>query len=312
MTKLVVTAAITGGIHVPSLSPHFPYTPDTIIEQAVGAANAGAAVVHIHARDPKDGRPSSDVKVFQQIADAIHRQCGAVICVTTGGGIGMSPEERVKPIGILRPELASLNAGSMNFAIYSLANKIKEPKFDWELPYLRSTEDMIFPNTFRSIKVFAKAMEEAGTKPELEVYDVGMINNLKHLLDIGVFKAPIYIQFVLGILGGIAAAPENLMFMVETARKALGENNIVWSCCAAGKNQLPLTTLAMILGGNVRVGLEDNLYIGPARLAKSSAEQVEAIIRIAKELSFEIATPDEARQILGLKGRAGVGWAGNA
>lgn len=309
MSKLIITAAITGGIHVPSLSPHFPYLPDTVIEQAVGAAKAGAAIVHIHARDPKDGRPSSDIKIFQQIVGAIHRQCDAAICVTTGGAIGMSPEERVKPIGILRPELASLNAGSMNFAIHPLADKIKEPKFDWELPYLRSTEDMIFPNTFRSIKVFSKTMYEAGTKPELEIYDIGMINNVKYLIDVGALKTPVYLQFVMGILGGIAASTENLLFMVETARKQIGASNFVWSCCAAGKNQLPLTCVAMTMGGNVRVGLEDNLYLGPGRLAKSSAEQVEAISRIAKELSFEIATPGEARQILGLKGGANVGWA---
>jgi uncharacterized protein (DUF849 family) len=312
MTKLVVTAAITGGIHVPSLSPHFPYLPDMVIEQAVGAAKAGAAVVHIHGRDPKDGRPSSDIKVFQDTVSAIHRQCDVAICVTTGGGLGMSPEERVKPVGILRPELASLNAGSMNFAIHPLADKVKEAKFDWEIPYLLSTENLIFPNTFRSIKVFCEAMYEAGTKPELEVYDVGMINNIRHLLDRGVLKSPIYLQFVMGILGGIAATPENLVFMVETARKTIGERNFVWSCCAAGKAQMPLLCLAMTLGGNVRVGLEDNLYIGPGQLAKSNAEQVEKIIRIAKELSFEIATPNEARQILGLKGREGVGWAGQA
>ncbi|MDQ2078796.1 3-keto-5-aminohexanoate cleavage protein [Xanthobacteraceae bacterium Astr-EGSB] len=313
MSKLIVTAAITGGIHVPSLSPqYFPYVPETVIEQAVGAAKAGAAVVHVHARDPKDGRPSSDVKVFEQICRGIHEQCDAAICVTTGGGLGMTPEERVKPVGVLKPELASLNAGSMNFAIHPLANKIKEPMYDWELPYLKSTEDLIFPNTFRSIKVFTQAMASVGTKPELEIYDVGMINNLKYLIDTGVIKTPVYLQFVMGILGGIAATPENLVFMYETARKAIGEKNFVWSCCAAGRMQMPLITLAMILGGNVRVGLEDNLYIGPGQLAKSSAEQVEKIIRIAKELNHEIATPAEARQILGLKGQAEVGWANAA
>ena len=313
MSKLIVTAAITGGIHVPSLSPqYFPYFPDTVIEQAVGAAKAGAAVVHIHARNPVDGRPSSDVKIFEQICRGIHEQCDAAICVTTGGGLGMSPEERVKPVGILKPELASLNAGSMNFAIHPLANKIKEPMYDWELPYLKSTEDLIFPNTFRSIKVFTQAMAEVGTKPELEIYDVGMINNLRYLIDTGVIKTPVYLQFVMGILGGIAATPENLVFMYETARKAIGEKNFVWSCCAAGRMQMPMITLALILGGNVRVGLEDNLYIGPGQLAKSSAEQVEKIIRIAKELNSEIATPAEARQILGLKGQAEVGWANAA
>lgn len=309
MTRLIITAAITGGIHVPSLSPYLPSTPDAIVEQAVGAAHAGAAVVHIHARDPKDGRPSSDIGVFRDIAAAIHARCAAAICITTGGGLGMSPEERVKPIGILRPELASLNAGSMNFAIHRLADKIATPKYDWEIPYLKSTEDLIFPNTFRSIAAFTSAMEAAGTKPELEIYDVGMINNVKYLLDTGVLKAPIYLQFVMGILGGIPATPENLVFMAETARKVIGADNFVWSCCAAGRAQLPMTLLAMTMGGNVRVGLEDNLYMGPGRLAKSSAEQVEAIVRIARELSLDIAAPDEARTILGLKGRDRVGWA---
>ena len=197
----------------------------------------------------------------------------------------------------------------MNFAFHPLADKIDKPMFDWEKPFLRSTEDMVFANTFKSIKVFTKAMADVGTKPELEVYDVGMINNVKYLLDSGVLNAPFYVQFVMGILGGMPATPENLVFMVETARKTLGADNFVWSCAAAGRAQLPLTCLAMTMGGNVRVGLEDNLYIGPRRLAKSSAEQVEAIIRIARELSLDIASPEEARQILGLKGRTNVGWA---
>jgi uncharacterized protein (DUF849 family) len=309
MTKLVVTAAITGGIHVPSMSPYFPYTPEMIADQAVGAAKAGAAVVHIHARERETGRPSNDVKLFQEICSSVHARCDAAICVTTGGPLGTTPEERVRPIGILRPELASLNTGSMNFAIYPMAARVKDPKFDWELPYILASEDLIFPNTFRSMKTFVKGMYEAGTKPELEVYDAGMIANIRHLVDLGVLKTPIYMQFVLGILGGMMATAENLVFLVESARRALGEGNFVWSCCAAGKAQMPMTCVAMTMGGNVRVGLEDNLYMGPGRLAKSSAEQVEAIIRIARELSLEIATPDEARQILGLKGRANVGWA---
>ncbi len=309
MSKFVITAAITGGVHVPSLSPHFPYLPETVIEQAVGAAEAGAAVLHIHARNPVDGRPSSDIGVFRDIAAAIHARCDAALCITTGGGLGMTPAERVRPVGILRPELASLNAGSMNFAIHRLADKITTPKFDWELPYLRSTEDLIFPNTFRSMAAFTEAMQAVGTKPELEIYDVAMISNVKYLIDTGVLKAPVYLQFVMGILGGLPASPENLVFMVETARKVIGEKNFVWSCCAAGKAQMPTVLLAMTMGGNVRVGLEDNLYIAPGRLAVSSAEQVEKVRRIAAELSYEAATPDEARAILGLKGRSDVGWA---
>lgn len=303
MTKLIVTAAVTGATHVPSLSPYFPYTPEAVIEDAVGAAKAGAAVVHIHARDPKSGRPSSDVAIFQQMIAEISSRCDAAICVTTGGSTAMNLEERVKPIGILKPELASLNSGSLNFAFHMLAGKLKDPKFDWEVPYLLATEDLIFANTFRAVKTFAKAMYDVGTKPELEVYDVGMINNIKHLIDVDALQAPVYMQFVLGILGGLPATTGNLAFLVETARKTLGEGNFVWSCAAAGKYQLPMTCAAMTMGGNVRVGLEDNLYLRAGQFAKSSAEQVEAVSRIAMELSLDIATADEARQILGLKGK---------
>ena len=302
MPKLIITAAVTGGIHVPSLSPYLPFTPDQIAEDAVKAAEAGAAVVHIHARNPETGKPSSDFNLFKEICGKIKARSNVVICVTTGGALGMSMEERVRPLTVLKPELASLNSGSINFAIYPLAAKIKNPRFDWEIPYLEGTEDLVFSNTFRTLKYYAKAMQEAGTVPELEVYDVGMINNIRHLMDLGVMKPPIYMQFVMGILGGIPATPENLVFLVETARRQIGEGNFTWSVCAAGKAQLPLMAVAMAMGGNTRVGLEDNLYTGPGRLAKSSAEQVAIVARIAKELSIDIASPDEARAILKLKG----------
>ena len=309
MSKIVITAAVTGAIHVPSLSPYLPCTPEAIIEDGVRAAEAGATVLHVHARDPKDGRPSSDIALFEQITKGIHARCDAAICVTTGGGLGMKPEERVAPIRKLQPELASLNSGSINFAIHGLARKIKEPKFDWELPYLLATEDLIFSNTFKNLRLYAEAMYGVGTKPELEVYDVGMINNIKHLIDAGVLQTPVYMQFVLGILGGIPATPGNLVLLVETATKLIGEGNFAWSCCAAGKAQLPLMCVAMALGGNVRVGLEDNLYMGPGRLAKHSGEPVAALVRIARELSLDIASADEARELLGLKGKSKVGWA---
>jgi len=250
MAKLIITAAVTGSIHVPSLSPYLPFTPDEIVEDAVKAHAAGAAVVHIHARDPKTGKPSSDFNLYREIVDKISARCDVVVCITTGGGIGMSMEERVRPISVLKPELASLNSGSINFAIYPLAAKIKQPRFDWEIPYLESTEDLIFSNTFRTLKYYAKAMQDAGTKPELEVYDVGMINNIKHLIDLGVLRTPIYMQFVLGILDAIPAAPQNLAFLYETAVRTLGEKNFAWSACAAGKAQLPLMTVAMAMGGN--------------------------------------------------------------
>jgi len=312
MPKLIVTAAVTGAIHVPSLSPYLPLTPDQIVEDAVKANAAGAAVVHVHARDPKTGKPSSDLDLFREITSKISARCDVVICVTTGGGLGMTPEERVRPIGLLKPELASLNAGSINFAIYHLANKIKQPRFDWELPYLNMTEDLIFPNTFKTLKYYTGAMQDAGTKPELEIYDTGMINNIKHLIDLGVMKPPIYLQFVLGILGAIPATVQNLVFLHDTAIRTIGEKNFVWSACAAGKAQLPLMAVAMAMGGNTRVGLEDNLYVGPGQLAKSSADQVARVVTMANQLSLEIATPDEARAILGLKGKNQTGWAAAA
>ncbi|MDR3563053.1 MAG: 3-keto-5-aminohexanoate cleavage protein [Negativicutes bacterium] len=308
MAKLIVTAAITGAIHVPSLSPYLPFTPDQIADDAIKASAAGAAVVHIHARDPENGKPSSDFNLYRQITAKIKANCDAAVCITTGGGLGMAMEERVRPITMLQPELASLNAGSINFAIYPLAAKLREPRFDWEIPYLEGTEDLVFSNTFRTLKYYAKAMYDAGTQPELEVYDAGMINNIKHLIDLGALRTPVYIQFVLGILGGIPASPENLVFLVETARRQLGEGNFTWSVCAAGRAQLPLMAVAMAMGGNTRVGLEDSLYTGPGQLAKSSAEQVTKVVNIARELSIPIATPDEARAILGLKGKDKVGF----
>jgi uncharacterized protein (DUF849 family) len=224
----------------------------------------------------------------------------------------MAMEERVRPISALKPELASLNSGSINFAIYPLTAKIKQPRFDWEIPYLESTEDLIFPNTFKTLKYYAKAMQDAGTVPELEIYDVGMINNIKHLIDLGVMRTPIYMQFVLGILGGIPATTQNLVFLYETAVRTIGEKNFVWSACAAGKAQLPLMAVAMAMGGNTRVGLEDNLYVGPGQLAKSSADQVTRVVSIANQLSVEVASADEARSMLHLKGRNQTGWAAAA
>lgn len=308
MKKIIITAAVTGAIHVPSLSPYLPVTPEEIVKDAVKAAEAGAAVVHIHARDPQTGKPSSDFSLYKEIAGKIKAQSDVAVCITTGGGLGMAMEERVRPITELKPELASLNGGSINFAIYPLLAKIKQPRFAWETEYLAATEDLVFSNTFRTLKYYAKSMYAAGTKPELEVYDVGMVNNIKHLIDLGALQTPVYIQFVMGILGGIPATVENLVFLVETARRLIGENNFIWSVCAAGKAQLPMMAAAIALGGNTRVGLEDNLYSGPGQLAQSSADQVAKVVNIAKELSIEVAAPDEARKILGLKGGGQVGF----
>jgi uncharacterized protein (DUF849 family) len=298
--KKVITAALTGAIHTPSMSPHLPITPEQLINEAVAAHAAGAAVVHLHVRNPENGMPNADQDLFKQIAVEVKTQCDVVLCTTTGGALGEPVEKRVKVASTLKPELASLNAGSLNFALFHVLDKMKDWKYDWEKQYLGFTEDFIFPNTFKTMREFLEIFNQVGTKPEFEIYDVGMINNLAYAIQSGWIKKPVYLQFVMGILGGIPATPQNLIFLYETAQKAIGE--FEFSVCAAGKNQFYMGTQSFLLGGHARVGLEDNLYIGKGQLAKSNAEQVEKIVRIARELDCEPATPDEARQILGLKG----------
>lgn len=300
MAKIIVTAAITGSIHTPTMSPHLPITPEQIADDAVRAYNAGAAVAHVHARDPETGRPSAEVKLYQEVASRVKSRCNMILCITTGGGLGMTAEQRTRSIPILKPELASLNCGSINFALHPTLDKYKDFKFPWEPEFLASTEDFIFPNTFKSLREFARIFQENEVQPELEVYDVGMLNNAAYLLNRGYLKRPIYIQFVLGILGGIPPTADNVLFLRNTAKELLGDFN--WSVCAAGRNQFNMCTLSLLLGGNVRVGLEDNLYLDKGVKAKSNAEQVEKIIRIAREFGLEPATPDEARKILKLKG----------
>ena len=302
--KVIITAAVTGAVHVPSMSPYLPQTVEQIVEDAVQAHAAGAAVVHIHGRNPSDGSPSSDVALIKSIVSMIKERCDVVIGITTGGRVGMTAEERLAAVSALRPELASCNAGSMNFVLSPIAEKIKDPKYSWEIPFLQGTQDLIFANTFRSMETYIKTMEEKGTRPEFEVYDAGMVNNLAYFLARGIARPPIYLQFVLGILGGMAATPDNLLFLVRSAREQLGE--FTWSCAAAGRNQFALTTLAATMGGHVRVGLEDNLYLKPGVLAKSSAEQVTLIREILDRLGLAVATPEEARRILGLKGSGQV------
>jgi len=303
MAKAIVTAAITGAIHTPTMSPYLPITPEEIAEHAIGAYEAGAAIVHIHVRNPETGQPSSDVNIFREVLTRIKSKCNVIINTTTGGGLGMTTQERVRVVPVFKPELASLNAGSINFGLFDLPQRmgITEWKHPWEEPYLAVTKDFIFPNTFKSLEEFVQTFEENGTKPEAEIYDVGMINNVAYLVKQGYLKEPVYLQFVLGIMGSMPASIENLLFLYETAKRTFGDD-FVWSVCAAGRFQLPLCTTALTMGGNVRVGLEDSLYAGKGVMAKSSADQVEKIVRIAKELSIDIATPDEARQILGLKG----------
>lgn len=298
--KAIFTAAVTGAIHTPTMSPHLPLTAQQIIDDIMSVYEAGGAVAHVHVRDEKTGQPNADQELFRKVASEVKKRCDIVLCTTTGGGLGEPIENRLKVVATLEPELASLNAGSMNFALHHVADRQEEWLYDWEEAYLRGTEDFIFPNTFYTIRKFVATMEQVGTKPEFEVYDVGMINNLAHLMQDGFVKSPIYLQFVLGILGGIPATIGNLVHLLETARRQIGD--FQWSVCAAGRFQIPMVTHALLMGGNARVGLEDSLYLGKGLLAKSSGEQMAKVIRIARELGIEPATPGEARQILGLKG----------
>jgi uncharacterized protein (DUF849 family) len=300
MSKAILTAAITGSIHTPSMSPHLPVTPDQIVAEANRAREAGAAVVHIHVREPGTGRPVPDLELFGDVITRIKSKTDVVICITTGGGLGQTTAERVAAVKKYSPELASLNGGSINFALFHALDVYKDFKYDWEQPYLAMTEDFIFPNTFKTLREFSQYFREEGTKPEFEIYDAGMLNNLAFLIDKGHIQTPVYLQFVLGILGGMQATMNNIQFLYNSAQEIIGD--FVWSVCAAGKHQFRMCTASLLMGGNVRVGLEDNLYLEKGVKAKSSAEQVEKIIRIAKELGIEPATPDEARKILNLKG----------
>ena len=306
--KVIISAAITGSIHTPTMSPHLPVTPDQIATQAIDAAKAGAAILHLHARDPIDGKPTPDPAVFMQFLPRIKNACNAVINITTGGGQMMSVDQRLVGPLMAKPEMCSLNMGSMNFALFPLADRYPTFKHDWEEPFLRGTDEFIFRNTFKDIARILKDLGEAhGTRFEHECYDVGHLYNLAHFVDKGAIKPPFFVQMIFGILGGIGADLRNLMFMKETADKLFGDN-YRWSVLAAGRHQMNFCTQAALMGGNVRVGLEDSLYLSKGKLAKSSAEQVIKIRRIIEDLGMEIATPDEARAILALKGSDKVGF----
>ncbi|MCJ7747526.1 MAG: 3-keto-5-aminohexanoate cleavage protein [Desulfobacterales bacterium] len=298
--KVIITAAITGSIHTPTMSPYLPITPKEIADEAVRAYEAGAAVCHVHARDPETGRPSPDLNLFKEIITSIKSRCNIVICITTGGGAGMTVEQRVAPVKLYKPELASFNAGSINFALFPLISRYKEWKFEWEKELLAMSEDLIFSNTFKSMREYCAAFNETGTKPEFEIYDAGMVNNVAFMIQAGYVKKPVYIQFVMGVLGGITPSSENLLFLVDYAHRQIGD--FLFSVCSAGRAQFPIGTQSLLIGGNCRVGLEDNLYLEKGGLAKSNAEQVTKMVRIAKEFGIEAAAPDEARKILGLKG----------
>jgi uncharacterized protein (DUF849 family) len=298
--KVIITAAITGSIHTPTMSPYLPITPREIADEAVRSYEAGAAVCHIHARNPETGQPTPDVNIIKEIITSIKSRCNIVICITTGGGFGMTIEQRVAPVSLYRPELASFNAGSMNFALFPVIPRYPSWKYEWEKQFLAMTEDNIFANTFKSMREYCAVFSETGTKPELEIYDSGMVNNIAFMIQAGHLKKPVYIQFVMGVLGGITASPENLLFLVDYARRQIGD--FVFSVCVAGRAQFPICTLSLLIGGNCRVGLEDNLYLEKGKMAKSNAEQVAKMVRIAQELGAQPASPDEARKILGLKG----------
>ncbi|WP_411880836.1 3-keto-5-aminohexanoate cleavage protein [Polaromonas sp. YR568] len=306
--KIIISCAVTGSVHTPAMSPYLPLTPDDIAQQAIDAAQAGAAILHLHARDPGDGRPTADPAVFDQFVPRIKAATDAVINITTGGSTRMTLEERLAYPLQAQPEMCSLNMGSMNFSIHPAAGKIHEWRYDWEKPYIEGMEDLIFRNTFRDIKRILKLLgEDCGTRFEFECYDVGHLYNLAHFMDEGLVKGPLFIQMIHGILGGIGPDPENLVFMKTTADRLFGDA-YRFSVLGAGRHQMSLLTMGAVLGGNVRVGLEDSLYIGKGRLATSCAEQVLKIRRILEELSLEIATPDEARAMLGLKGADAVAF----
>ncbi|MGN5478733.1 3-keto-5-aminohexanoate cleavage protein [Cupriavidus basilensis] len=301
--KVIITCAVTGSIHTPSMSPYLPVTPDEIAREAIAAATAGAAILHLHARNPDDGRPAFDPATYRQFLPRIHEATDAVINITTGGSVNMTLDERLAAALDASAEMASCNMGSMNFASFPVLDKLKTFKHGWEREYIEGTRSAIFRNTFADIEqVLTRLGQRHGTRFEFECYDIGHLYSLKHFIDRGVVEGPLFLQFVLGLLGGIGADPENIVHMKHIADKLFGDT-YRWSVLGAGRHQMPMITQAALMGGNVRVGLEDSLSIGPGRLATSNAEQVEMIREILTRLGFEIATPTEARQMLGLKGR---------
>jgi len=306
-SKVIITCAVTGAIHTPSMSPHLPITPDEIAEAAIGAAKAGAAVVHLHAREPKDGRPTQDPKMFLQFLPKIKAASDVVINLTTGGAPTMSIEDRLQPALQLKPEVASLNMGSMNFGLYEMIPRVKQWKYEWEKPYLAGSDDRIFKNTFKDIAHILQSCSNNDTRFEIECYDIGHLYTAAHFLERGLVKPPLFIQSVFGIRGGIGPHPEDVLHMRRTADRLFGDQ-YQWSVLGGGRNQMYIATQSAVMGGNVRVGLEDSLWIGKGQLAKTNADQVSKIRRILEELGLEIATPDDARKILKLKGKNNVNF----
>ena len=305
--KVIVTCAITGGIHTPSMSPYLPITPKQIEDEAVAAAQAGASIVHLHARDPENGKPSQDPQLFRQFLPQIAERSDAIINITTGGAPNMLVEERLQPALELKPEVASLNMGSMNFGLYPMLARQKEFKYDWERPYLEGSEDRVFRNTFKEIRYILESCADNGTRFEIECYDTSHLYTAAHFIDRGILKAPFFIQSVFGLLGGIGTHSEDVLHMRRTAERLFGDD-YYWSVLGAGRSQIPLATMSATMGGNVRVGLEDSLWDGPGKLATSNAQQVERVVGVIKSLNLEVASPDETREMLQLKGKNAVAF----
>jgi uncharacterized protein (DUF849 family) len=305
--KVAINCAVTGSIHVPTQSEYLPITPQQIIDEGVKAANAGAGTVHIHVRNPQTGQPSSDVGLFREVFGEVSRRINAVLCASTGGGLGMTPEERLGVVVDLKPELATCNMGSFNYGLFPLLDRVSAFKFEWEKNYLEMTRDLVFWNTFKSLEVFMKTFKENGTKPEMECYDVGHLYNVAHMAERGFIEKPFFLQFIMGILGTIQPSIENLLHMKRVADSLFGED-YVWSVLAVGRFQFEYSTVAAVMGGNVRVGMEDNLFLTKGRLVKSNEESVQKIRRIIEELDMEIATPDEVRKMLKLKGKTNTNF----
>ncbi|KAA0910549.1 3-keto-5-aminohexanoate cleavage protein [Pusillimonas sp. ANT_WB101] len=299
--KVIITCAVTGAIHTPSMSPNLPVTADEIADAAIAAAEAGAAILHLHARDPKDGKPTQDPEAFRPFLNKIKAATTAVVNITTGGSPHMTVEERMRPAMEFKPEVASLNMGSMNFGLFPMLERFKTFEHDWERQHLENSRDLIFKNTYKDIETILRKGADNGTRFEFECYDISHLYNLAHFMDRGLVQSPPFIQSVFGILGGIGPDPEDLMHMRRTADRLFGDNYL-WSILGAGRNQIPLATMGAAMGSNVRVGLEDSLWIGPGQLASSNAEQVKRIRIILEALNLDIATPDDARAMLQLKG----------
>ncbi len=305
--SVIITCAITGSIHTPSMSPHLPVTPDEIAEAAIAAAEAGATILHLHAREPEDGHPTQDPAVFMKFLPRIKQSTEAVVNITTGGGPQMTIEERLQPAFTCQPEVASLNMGSMNFGLFPMLDRFKELKHDWERAHLENSRDLVFKNTYKDIEHILASCSGNGTRFEFECYDISHLYNLGHFLDRGLVKPPLFVQSVFGILGGIGTHPEDLMHMRRTADRLFGAD-YQWSILGAGRNQIPLATMGLTMGAKVRVGLEDSIWAGPGKLAGSNAEQVRMIRQVIEGLSLQIATPAEAREMLDLKGGDAVAF----